>query len=81
MAERMSTASRYDRLRDKQKVSRALNGMTKRKERARRHHAMVEAIKKCKFPNYTPTLKSWIAHELSASWDLISEDDVKKLVG
>lgn len=61
-------------------LSRHENGLLKTKERARRKLRMVELIKKGKLP-YTPVVMSWLSSQLDKPSRLITEADVKKVVG
>ena len=63
MAKRMSTASRYDRLREKQAVSRAENGERKRRERVNRDKRIKEVMQKGAWP-FTPAVMSWVSVQL-----------------
>lgn len=80
MAKRMSTASRYDRLREKQAVSRAENGERKRRERANRDKRMKEVILKGAWP-FTPAVMSWVSVQLDKPTRQITETEVWRLVG
>jgi hypothetical protein len=79
MADRMSTRLRYDRIRDKGAVSRAVNGKLKRKARANRDERMKKLIKASKFP-YTPAIQSWISTQLGIPFSQVSETEVKSLL-
>lgn len=79
MAKRMSTRVRYDRMRDKQAVSRTRNGHEKRKERANRDARIVRLIKAGKFP-YTPAVQSWISVRLGIPFSRVTEEQVKALL-
>jgi hypothetical protein len=59
--------------------SRIVNGMAKRKERARRDLRMKELVKKGKLP-YTPPIMSWLSMQLNKPAKQITQDEVKKLV-
>ncbi len=78
MAERMSTATRMDRARANGKISRAENGMLKRKERAKRDAKMVELIQKGKFP-YIPSIQSWISEKLGKPATQVTEAEAKAI--
>ena len=80
MAKRMSTASRYDRLREKQAVSRAENGERKRRERVNRDKRMKEVILKGSWP-FTPSVMSWVSVQLDKPTRQITETEVWRLVG
>lgn len=80
MAERMSTATRMDRARANGKITRAVNGHLKRKERANRDARMVALIKKGPYP-YVPGVQSWISNQLNKPFSQISEAEAKTLVG
>jgi hypothetical protein len=80
MAKRMSTASRYDRLREKQAVSRAENGERKRRERANRDKRMKEVILNGSWP-FTPAVMSWVSVQLDKPTRQITETEVWRLVG
>jgi hypothetical protein len=80
MAKRMSTASRYDRLRDNLAVTRAENGERKRKERANRDKRMKEIILKGSWP-FTPAVMSWVSTQLGKPSTQITETEVWRLVG
>ena len=59
--------------------SRIVNGVAKRKERARRDLRMKELVKKGKLP-YTPPIMSWLSMQLNKPAKQITQDEVKKLV-
>jgi hypothetical protein len=59
--------------------SRIVNGMAKRKERARRDLRMKALIKKGKLP-YTPPVMSWLSVQLDKPARQITQDEVKKLL-
>jgi hypothetical protein len=59
--------------------SRIVNGMAKRKEKARRDLRMKELIKKGKLP-YTPPIMSWLSAQLDKPSKQITQDEVKKLL-
>lgn len=80
MAKRMSTASRYDRLREKQAVSRAENGERKRRERVNRDKRMKEVILNGSWP-FTPSIMSWVSVQLDKPTRQITETEVWRLVG
>jgi hypothetical protein len=80
MAKRMSTASRYDRLREKQAVSRAENGERKRRERANRDKRMKDVILNGSWP-FTPAVMSWVSVQLDKPARQITETEVWRLVG
>jgi hypothetical protein len=78
MAERMSTATRMDRIRANGKISRIVNGHLKRKERANRDKKMVELIKKGPFP-YTPAIQSWVSEKLGKPFTQVTEAEAREL--
>lgn len=80
MAKRMSTASRYDRLREKQAVGRAENSDRKRRERVNRDKRMKEVILKGSWP-FTPAIMSWVSVKLDKPTRQITETEVWRLVG
>ncbi len=59
--------------------SRRTNGMLKMKERIRRHHRMMEFLKKGKLP-FTPTVMSWLSMALDKPSRLIVQADVDRLL-
>jgi hypothetical protein len=59
--------------------SRIVNGMAKRKERARRDLRMKALVKKGKLP-YTPPVMSWLSAQLNKPAKQITQDEVKKLL-
>lgn len=61
-------------------ASRLENGIKKVDERARRATRMKELIKKGT-PPYTPAIQSWLSATLGKPSRLITEDDVKGLLG
>ena len=78
MAERMSTATRMNRIRAKSKVSRIENGHLKRKERTSRDKKMIELLKKGTFP-YIPSVQSWLAVQLGKPATQVTEAEAKAL--
>ena len=80
MAKRMSTARRMDRQRDNAAVTRAENGVRKRKERANRDKRMKEIILKGSWP-FTPAIMSWVSTQLGKPTRRITETEVWRLVG
>lgn len=60
--------------------SRVVNGLRKRKERARRQTRMIELVKKGTFP-YTPSVMSWVSARLDKPTTRITKEDVDRLVG
>ena len=79
MAERMSTATRMDRIRANGKLSRIANGNLKRKERLNRDKKMLELIKNGTFP-YTPPVQSWVSEVLGKPFTQVTEAEAKELV-
>jgi hypothetical protein len=59
--------------------SRRTNGMLKMKERLRRHHRLLEMVKKGKLP-FTPTVMSWLSAELNKPARQIVQADVDRLL-
>ncbi len=59
--------------------SRRVNGMDKRKERARRDLRMKDLIKKGKLP-YTPPIMSWLSVQLHKPARQITQAEVDKLL-
>jgi hypothetical protein len=59
--------------------SRIVNGMDKRKERARRDLRMKELVKKGKLP-YTPPVMSWLSVQLKKPSRQITQAEVDKLL-
>lgn len=80
MAKRMSTASRYDRLREKQAVGRAENSERKRRERANRDKRMKDVILNGSWP-FTPAVMSWVSVQLGKPTRQITETEVRRLAG
>jgi hypothetical protein len=78
MAERMSTATRMDRIRANGKLSRISNGHLKRKERANRDKKMAELIKKGPFP-YIPSVQSWVSEQLGKPFTQVTEAEAREL--
>lgn len=78
MAERMSTATRMDRIRADGKISRIVNGHLKRKERANRDKKMAELINSGKFP-YTPSIQSWVSEKLGKPFTQVTEAEAREL--
>jgi hypothetical protein len=76
----MSTASRYDRLREKQAVGRAENSARKRRERANRDKRMKDVILNGSWP-FTPAVMSWVSVQLDKPTRQITETVVWRLVG
>jgi hypothetical protein len=68
---------RLDRRRADQIQSRIDNGKLKMKERARRHERLKEKVQAGP-PPYTPTVMSWLSHELDKPSTQITQDDVQK---
>ncbi len=60
-------------------MSRIINGLDKRKERARRHTRLVECLKKGKLP-YTPVIMSWLSAELNKPSTRITQADVDRVL-
>lgn len=59
--------------------SRIVNGMVKRKERARRDLRMKEIIKKGKLP-FTPPVMSWLSAQLNKPSKQITQGEVDRLL-
>jgi hypothetical protein len=59
--------------------SRIVNGMEKRKERARRDLRMKEMVKKGKLP-FTPPIMSWLSVQLKKPSRQITQAEVDKLL-
>jgi hypothetical protein len=59
--------------------SRIVNGMDKRKERARRDLRMKAMVKKGKLP-YTPPVMSWLSAQLKKPSRQITQADVDKVL-
>jgi len=78
MAERMSTATRMNRIRAKSKISRIENGHLKRKERSSRDKKMIELINKGTFP-YIPSVICWCSVQLGKPSTQITEAEAKAL--
>ena len=78
MAQRMSTARRMDRIRDKSAESRTVNSELKRKETANRDKRMKELVKKGTFP-YTPAVMSWVSTKLGKRSNHITAEEAQKL--
>jgi hypothetical protein len=70
---------RREQRREDMAESRIVNGMAKRKERARRDLRMKELIKKGNLP-YTPPIMSWLSVQLNKPAKQITQDEVKKLL-
>jgi hypothetical protein len=60
------------------KDSRHLNGIRKKKERARRDMRMIEHLKKSKLP-YIPVVMSWLSAQLDKPSRLITQEEVDRL--
>ena len=60
--------------------SRHRNGILKTKERARRDARMTEVVKKGKLP-YTPPVLSWLSAKLDKPGRLITQEDIRQLIG
>lgn len=60
-------------------TSRTVNGHLKTSERARRETRMLGLLKAGKFP-YTPSVMSWVSHELGKPTTKITAADVGRLV-
>ncbi len=56
--------------------SRIVNGLKKRKERARRALRMKELIDKGEYP-YTPPIMHWLSTQLNKPTNAISEEDIR----
>jgi hypothetical protein len=59
--------------------SRQVNGLRKRKERARRETRMLALLKEGKLP-YTPPIMSWLSSQLNKPSRLITQDEVNRLL-
>jgi hypothetical protein len=59
--------------------SRRVNGLLKKKERARRQTRMVELLKQGKLP-YTPAIMSWLSQVLDKPSTRIVQADVDKVL-
>ncbi len=59
--------------------SRIVNGMAKRKERARRDLRMKQLVKSGKLP-YTPPIMSWLSAQLNKPSKQITQGEVDKLL-
>ncbi|MCE9531746.1 MAG: hypothetical protein K8T89_11585 [Planctomycetes bacterium] len=59
--------------------SRSVNGLLKRKERARRDASMATIVKAGTLP-YTPRVLSWLSAKLNKPGRLITAEDIKKVV-
>jgi hypothetical protein len=68
---------RKDRRRAEQVESRIINGKDKNKERERRQQRLREKVQAGP-PPYTPTVMSWLSHELDKPSTAITPDDVKQ---
>ncbi len=68
---------RKDRRRAAQVESRIVNGKQKIKERDRRVQRLTEKVQAGP-PPYTPTVMSWLSHELDKPSSRITHDDVKQ---
>ena len=74
MAERMSTADRMDRARKNGRVTRAVNSLLKRKERAHRDERMKKLITAGTFP-YLPSVRSWLSGKVGKPFTQITEQE------
>jgi hypothetical protein len=70
---------RREQRREDMAESRIVNGMAKRKERARRDLRMKELVKKGKLP-YTPPIMSWLSMQLNKPSKQITQSEVNKLL-
>jgi hypothetical protein len=70
---------RREQRREDMAASRIVNGMAKRKERARRDLRMKELIKKGKLP-FTPPIMSWLSVHLNKPSKQITQSEVDKLL-
>jgi hypothetical protein len=70
---------RRDQRRLDMATSRTVNGHLKTRERERRQLRMIGLLKAGKIP-YTPSVMSWVSHELGKPSTRITQADVTKLV-
>lgn len=62
-----------------QQVSRRVNGLLKRKERARRDTRLRALLVKGSLP-YTPTIMAWLSHAIEVPSNQITPEDVQKFL-
>jgi hypothetical protein len=71
---------RREQRREDMAQSRHVNSIRKTKERERRDQRMTAILKKTKRP-YAPAVMSWLSAKLNKPSRLISDAEIKKLVG